>query len=241
MTYSATNGGSQLNTIELTNSTIVKDYIISDLNKFTKYTVNVRMVNVEGYGEYSTVTRTTLNDSKCTCITIIHYHILPAITGSSEPRNVELSVMNDTSIVVMWDEPSNPHGIISDYEVHIHAHGAASILIINYYIPQIYYQADKGSDYTGSYIDSEQTVRIPVDTRYVLQGLYGSAKYTVSVAAVNGAGVGSRSTSQTVNTGTAGMLLSYHYYCYDDCLLQLHLRSSLLNKETLSLILDSLN
>ena len=81
--------------------------------------------------------------------------------------------------------------------------------MISCIIIQIYYQASKASN-EAEYDSREQNVSFTVSSpdnggQYNLTGLYGSSTYTISVAAVNGAGIGNRSDIVTIDTPPAGI------------------------------------
>ena len=93
------------------------------------------------------------------------------------PRNVRISLLSSTSVVVSWDDPYDNKGVIDLYIVH-------------------YFCADR-----NRCADRQSTT---TEHNYTITGLYPYTNYTIVILAHTNAGDGQDSTPLTITTLEAG-------------------------------------
>ena len=104
------------------------------------------------------------------------------ILDPGPPQRVSAVALHDTAIMVTWEEPLDPNGILDQYS-------------ITYQLQPSY------RDYLN---DSVMTMDVPSDRfMVVLEDLHEFARYDVSVRAVNGLRMGEES-SAAATTQPAG-------------------------------------
>ena len=94
------------------------------------------------------------------------------------PRNVKISLLNSTSVVVSWDDPGENNGVIDIYIVR-------------------YFCADR-----NRCVDDKQSKT--TEHNYTITDLYPYTNYTIVIVAHTVAGDGKDSTPLTITTLEAG-------------------------------------
>ena len=93
------------------------------------------------------------------------------------PRNVRISLLSSTSVVVSWDDPGENRGVIDRFTVH-------------YFCPDKNRCADRQSTTT--------------EHNYTITDLYPYTNYTIVISAHTNAGDGQDSEPLTITTLEAG-------------------------------------
>ncbi|XP_064477008.1 protein sidekick-1-like isoform X2 [Ornithodoros turicata] len=125
------------------NTTGSTEITVDSLVPFCNYTFQVNGVNEAGEGPFSAP---LLQETK---------QEAPGFVGRVEVRNV-----TDTSALLSWEEPDEPNGIVTHYQVTVHS----------------------DAELPGTSVTPE--------TELELHGLHGGRKYTVDVRAATSAGLG---------------------------------------------------
>ena len=94
-------------------------YRLTDLDIFTSYNISVASGTDIGLSaDYASIVITTLNDSKAST-NIFGNDVLMLYIASSVPLNVRIPHITNNSLVVMWEQPAQPNGMIHSYKVEI--------------------------------------------------------------------------------------------------------------------------
>ena len=114
------------------------------------------------------------------------------IAVSSEVTEVQSNARNDTTLVIFWERPVNPNGIIVNYSISINNLADGHLLGQEITVNTSFTQTNLGTRLMSSYpchwiVDFMSNSKVlPTRVFSVAPGI----PYNVSIAAVNGAGIG---------------------------------------------------
>ena len=108
-------------------------------------------------------------------------HITP--TDPDEPTNFNVIVLNSNSMMVTWDAPSDPNGVILSYHLLVELDPA-----------------------DAAYLPGNRTMNITITNAmsYVLTGLHEFATYHLSLTAATAQGIGNSTERVSRRTDPAG-------------------------------------
>ena len=106
-------------------------------------------------------------------------------TDPDEPTNFNVEVLNSTSMMVTWNAPADPNGVILSYHLFVELDPA-----------------------DAAYLPGNPTMNITIDNpgarNYILSDLHEFATYSMRLAAATAQGIGNSTEVRQEKTATAG-------------------------------------
>ena len=93
----------------------VTEFTIKNLSVFTQYLVSLEVRNPEGGGPATTVVVMTDEGVPRSVVQLIQIFLRRLQIFSSAPLNVSTHSITNSSVVVTWEEPRLPNGVIEGY------------------------------------------------------------------------------------------------------------------------------